>query len=205
MYDAEEDEVVHPLEDPNYDPVHKPTARKPIPDIISRWNPASQVRWFTRFSDELRAMRLAPIGKHFDWSPWYVSSVEHKGWCCGSCQGSDEGEWWDGPECCHRSTLHSARLARRGLDGMWKPTLPTLRSQIPHLRCENAPTTLVEGYSPRETYHGSLDRWVYTCDQHADLARRKWLRGLNPFSRPLGSEPCYQRCGTITDFEGIKP
>lgn len=60
MYD--EDEVIHPLEDPNYDPVHKPTAHKPIPDIVSRWNPASQVRWFERFANVLQLAGLRKEG-----------------------------------------------------------------------------------------------------------------------------------------------
>lgn len=85
-----------PLEDPTYDPVHKPLAGI-VPSVVEKWGPRSQVRWFKRFRNEL--YRFARIAEHF-----YTESVEHKGDCCWSCVSEkNEGYHYLDDCCCCRS------------------------------------------------------------------------------------------------------
>lgn len=194
-----------PLEDPDYEPVHRPVPDKPVPDVLGRWKPASQVLWFKRFREELEAISSSPASQAANRSRWYTESVEHKDFCCGTCKNGEESEYWDDPSCCCRSTLHSARVGRMGYTG-WSRSPDTLFSHVPHLRCANPVVVAVEGYSPRETYHGSLDRRIYACEEHADLVKRKWLRGLGAYVLRLPTfETHYLRCGKIVDYAGIKP
>src|SRR5690242_12261465 len=78
-----EDEVLHPLEDPSYDPVHKPVDGR-VPDVVLKWGKASQLRWFQRFWKPWTPLK-------FDrWNEVWCSSEYHKGACCGSCYGEYE-------------------------------------------------------------------------------------------------------------------
>lgn len=85
---------MHPLEDPRYDPVHKPQEGR-VPPVIERWGPASQLRWFRRFGGELNPME--------DLGAYWCTSEEHPGPCCISCQWEayeDTGVVMDGYCCC---------------------------------------------------------------------------------------------------------
>lgn len=70
-----------PLDDPTYQPEHPPVAGQ-IPDVVAKWGPPSQVRWFRRFGAELGLRR--------DWDRYYCQSEHHRDLCCYSCE--DEGE-----------------------------------------------------------------------------------------------------------------
>ena len=80
--------MLAPLEDPTYEPLHPPVNGKP-PDVVAKWGPRSQLRWFRRFWDELYVFKF---GRKWDCSvssedSWrfHIHSVEHVGPCCGSC------------------------------------------------------------------------------------------------------------------------
>lgn len=83
-----------PLEDPAYEPLHPPVDGQ-IPDVVEKWGPRSQLRWFRRFGQQLEPRR--------DWDRWYCSSTEHRDLCCYSCK---EESWYgvgvmmDGWCCC---------------------------------------------------------------------------------------------------------
>lgn len=87
-----------PLENLDYVPLHPPVNGKP-PVVIKLWGPASQLRWFERFEDQLKMT-------YREWAQYYCCSVEHKGGCCDSCK--DDEEWQGYPNfdsaCCCRST-----------------------------------------------------------------------------------------------------
>jgi hypothetical protein len=90
------EEVLPPLEDPTYEPVHRPYSGGVHP-VVAKWGPRSQLRWFWRFRRELRPMRSAEADLY------YCHSVEHRGWCCGSCMGEIEdgyGQPYDEYCCC---------------------------------------------------------------------------------------------------------
>jgi hypothetical protein len=87
-----------PLEDPTYDPVHKP-ADGQVPYVVEKWGPRSQLRWFDRFRSELRPQRAEY------WARFYCSSLQHRGQHCPSCL---DDEWdgyrdWDPDRCCCRA------------------------------------------------------------------------------------------------------
>jgi hypothetical protein len=84
--------ILAPLEDPTYTPVHQP-AGGAIPDVVSRWGPRSQLRWFHRFAGALTPQKPAV------WDRFYCESEQHRGLCCSSCQG-DDYLFWGEPECC---------------------------------------------------------------------------------------------------------
>jgi hypothetical protein len=91
--------MVAPLEDPSYVPAHPPTSDRVTPDVVAKWGPRSQLRWFVRFRKALRPRR--PDW----WARFYCSSVQHRGLCCDSClddydAGYDEP---NGDRCCCRS------------------------------------------------------------------------------------------------------
>lgn len=65
-----------PLDDPAYVPVHQPTGGA-VPDVVERWGPRSQLRWFRRFGTQL--------GWRHDWDRFYCTSEHHRGLCCSSC------------------------------------------------------------------------------------------------------------------------
>lgn len=92
-----------PLEDPAYDPVHKPVDGWP-PDVVAKWGPRSQVRWFNRFRKELRRQ------KYTYWEQFYCASEQHRGSCCSSCIGDQVGGWrdWDEAYCCCQAMREDA-------------------------------------------------------------------------------------------------
>lgn len=71
-----------PLEDLDYDPKHKPEHGR-VPEIVGRWGPKSQLRWFERFRRDLYGSQAVRL---YD---FYCESVEHKGYCCGSCMSEE--------------------------------------------------------------------------------------------------------------------
>jgi hypothetical protein len=84
-----------PLDDPAYIPQHQPD-RGTVPDVIARWGPRSQLRWFRRFGGQLRPQPAAY------WDPFYCSSEDHRGDCCVSCIADQEEGYGsvDGACCC---------------------------------------------------------------------------------------------------------
>lgn len=85
-----------PLEDPAYDPVHKPINRRP-PAVVAKWGPVSQLRWFRRFWADLTPIREDDL-KNF-----YCHSDQHKGACCASCLSEQEDGYYYTDGCCCRS------------------------------------------------------------------------------------------------------
>jgi hypothetical protein len=89
--------AVAPLDDPSYDPVHKPVDGR-VPAVVARWGAASQLRWFARFRDELTRRKLIS-----EWDAFYCESAEHRGSCCDRCIE----DWLDGygyaSGCCCKS------------------------------------------------------------------------------------------------------
>lgn len=88
-----------PLEDPNYDPVHKPVNGR-VPDVVRKWGKKSQLRWFHRFRNVLRGVQ--------DYDGLWTSSEHHAGWCCTSCLWEEEegsGVCLDGWCCCEDSRI----------------------------------------------------------------------------------------------------
>jgi hypothetical protein len=91
-----------PLEDPSYDPVHKPIDGA-VPSVVEKWGPRSQLRWFNRFHDQLR-----PQPTEY-WRRFNCSSIQHKGNCCPSCL---DDQWygydsWSEEHCCCRGYRES--------------------------------------------------------------------------------------------------
>ena len=81
-----------PLDDPAYVPEHPPVDGQ-IPDVVAKWGPRSQVRWFRRFGSEL--------GRRRDWDSFYCHSEHHRGLCCTSCwEDGDLGVLGTGDYCC---------------------------------------------------------------------------------------------------------
>jgi hypothetical protein len=86
-----------PLDDPSYEPLHPPVNGQ-VPDVVAKWGPRSQVRWFWRYRFDLWEDGVIPgeiADRHF------VRSVEHRGSCCLSClQDMDMGYDDMQPHCC---------------------------------------------------------------------------------------------------------
>lgn len=83
-----------PLEDPAYTPAHPPVDGQ-VPDVIAKWGPRSQLRWFRRFGTQL--------GRRKGWDLFYCESEHHRGLCCGSCWDewqAGTGVMVDGWCCC---------------------------------------------------------------------------------------------------------
>lgn len=83
-----------PLEDPTYTPAHPPINGQ-VPDVVAKWSPRSQLRWFLRFGKQL--------GGRKDWERFYCASEHHRGFCCTSCWDEFEastGVMMDGWCCC---------------------------------------------------------------------------------------------------------
>lgn len=74
-----------PLDDPRYVPVHPPVGGR-VPEVVARWGPRSQVRWFRRFREQVGSQPIAV------WDEHYCASEHHRGQCCSSCFG----EYLDG-------------------------------------------------------------------------------------------------------------
>ena len=87
-------DAIAPLDDPAYVPQHPPV-NGTVPDVVAKWGPRSQRRWFRRYNGQLQAM------PHSEWARFYCSSEEHRGLCCGSCLDDDEMGYGSGiDECC---------------------------------------------------------------------------------------------------------
>lgn len=83
-----------PLEDPAYVPEHPPVDGN-VPDIVAKWGPRSQLRWFDRYRDQLKPQ------PHARWALFYVHSEAHRGLCCDSCLDDEAmGYGSDIDECC---------------------------------------------------------------------------------------------------------
>lgn len=84
-----------PLEDPRCEPAYKPVDGR-APEVVKKWGPRSQLRWFMRFRSELRP---APVAY---WARFYCDSTEHPGLCCTSCIGDTNEGYTDVTEnhCC---------------------------------------------------------------------------------------------------------
>lgn len=100
--------MIPPLEDPAYEPKHPPTDGL-VPDVVVKWGPPSQLRWFERYRDVLRR----PV----DWDRYYCITTAHRGGCCDSC----EDDWRDGYNdwagsgyCCCRAYRAANPPARTG-------------------------------------------------------------------------------------------
>ncbi len=86
--------MVAPLDDPAYVPQHPPV-NGIVPDVVRKWGPRSQIRWFDRFWNELKAQPYS------FWAGFYCHSVSHRGMCCSSCiADKDEGYGDDIEGCC---------------------------------------------------------------------------------------------------------
>lgn len=83
-----------PLGDPTYQPKHPPVGGQ-IPDVVAKWGPRSQLRWFRRFGAEL--------GRRKDWDQYFCQSEHHRDLCCYSCgDEGDQGVQGWGLHCCCR-------------------------------------------------------------------------------------------------------
>jgi hypothetical protein len=99
--------MIAPLDDPSYDPVHKPVGGR-IPEVVARWGAASQLRWFRRFRAEVNRQRDALTVAERNALPrdldeYYIDSEHHRGSCCYSCFDEFEygtGVMMDGWCCC---------------------------------------------------------------------------------------------------------
>lgn len=99
--------VYAPLDDPNYTPAHPPVSGA-IPDVVGKWGPRSQLRWFQRFRDQL--------GRRRDWDRFYCQSEHHRGLCCYSCADEYQvghGPMLDGWCCCRDGRI--AAVSGRGV------------------------------------------------------------------------------------------
>ncbi len=84
-----------PLDDPIYQPEHPPTPDGGVPDVVAKWGPRSQLRWFVRFRGQ-----YAPQ-PHKRWELFYIDSEQHRGLCCTSCvEDEQDGFGSMGPEHC---------------------------------------------------------------------------------------------------------
>lgn len=86
--------LLAPLDDPTYRPQHPPNNSE-VPDIIAKWGPRSQLRWFRRFGQQLGARK--------DWDRYHCQSEHHRGLCCLPCDDEYEagvGVMMDGWCCC---------------------------------------------------------------------------------------------------------
>ncbi len=84
-----------PLEDPDYVPQHPPVNGQ-IPDVVAKWSPASQLRWFDRFAKQLKPQSARV------WDRFYCSTVKHRGGCCDSCIEDREYGFDLDDDCCCR-------------------------------------------------------------------------------------------------------
>ena len=88
-----------PLEDPRYVPAHPPV-NGTVPDVVAKWGPRSQLRWFSRFHGSIKPMRAE------EWARFYCESEVHSGLCCVSCTADKEEGYDDIPDyCCCKAIL----------------------------------------------------------------------------------------------------
>ena len=95
--------MIASLDDPRHEPLHPPVDGK-IPDVVARWGPRSQLRWFRRFRRELADRQ--------DWDRFYCTSECHLGSCCYSCFEEGEhgtGVMQDGWCCCRDERIRQGR------------------------------------------------------------------------------------------------
>lgn len=86
-----------PLNRHDHMPVVVPTEGV-IPEVVARWGPRSQLRWFNRF---VRTLSPRPMS---EWNRYHVQSLSHTGLCCDSCL-EDVSEGYEPPDaglCCCR-------------------------------------------------------------------------------------------------------
>lgn len=89
-----------PLNDDGYEPSTHPADGRP-PEVVARWGPKSQFRWFGRFQGELKPM------PYREWENFYCDSPQHRGLCCASCiEDKNTGYGDDIEDCCCRA-LHT--------------------------------------------------------------------------------------------------
>lgn len=81
-----ESEGVAPLNNPSYVPRHPPQDGR-VPDVVEKWGPRSQLRWFERYGSALRPQPLAT------WNRFHHNSPFHRGDCCISC--IEDGEFFE--------------------------------------------------------------------------------------------------------------
>jgi hypothetical protein len=85
-----------PLDDPDYVPQHPPV-NGIIPDVVAKWGPRSQLRWFRRFRSQLADRQPQ------SWDRFYCATENHLGGCCYSCYDEADmgtGVIMDGWCCC---------------------------------------------------------------------------------------------------------
>jgi hypothetical protein len=89
-----------PLDNPTYTPLHPPI-KGGAPEVVAKWGPRSQLRWFQRFAKELDQ-------QYPDyWDRFYCNSLQHRGLHCSSCV-DDENEGYsdlDPDHCCCRALI----------------------------------------------------------------------------------------------------
>lgn len=89
---------VPPLEDYSYEPENPPIDGM-IPEVVKKFGPRTQIRWFKRFYLDLKK------GQSF--GEYYTSSEQHKGYCCLDCDYElvefGTGVMAFGPGCCCRA------------------------------------------------------------------------------------------------------
>jgi len=104
------------LDDPAYEPVHKPV-RGRVPEVVARWGKRSQLRWWRRFHTELyEQIQVLPLRDRLalprDSHEYYIESEYHRGVCCYSCGDEMEagtGVMQDGWCCCRDERMRAGR------------------------------------------------------------------------------------------------
>lgn len=77
--------------------------------------------------------------------------------------------------------------------------------RMPGVDCKATAVKVVEGYSPRETAHGSLDATVYVCEDHHQVCRNEWLPRLGMTTTYTLQHPPMSphRCGYMVDYRDL--
>lgn len=86
-----------PLEDPAYEPKYPPVDGR-VPDVVAKWGPRSQVRWFRRFRDHLTI--------YWNSADYYSETEHHRGGHCDSCAQDAAAGYQDLPHVCCCVALH---------------------------------------------------------------------------------------------------
>ncbi|MER6350647.1 hypothetical protein ABT186_02025 [Streptomyces sp. NPDC001634] len=95
---------IAPLDDPAYEPKHPPVGGR-IPDVVAKWGPRSQLRWFRRFRDQLTA--------YWDSYDYYSETEHHRGGCCDSCMEDAAAGYEDLPDVCCCYALRDEKQGQR--------------------------------------------------------------------------------------------
>lgn len=91
---------IAPLDDPAYEPKHPPVNGW-VPDVVAKWGPRSQLRWFGRFRDQLA---------YWDPGNYYSETEHHRGGHCDSCMQDAAMGYRDLPDgycCCYDERMRS--------------------------------------------------------------------------------------------------